>query len=327
MPLNKSIKKLLGIILRVGISIALLVFLFGQVDGKALFRIIRGADIWLLLLAFLIFTLVYAVCLFRWEMLLKAVRVYLPVKRIIVSFSGGMFFNVFMPSTIGGDLVRSLDLAAHTKKGKEVVATVLLDRLSGYAGMVLVAVVAIIFGYRLVQDRAVVLIVLAIVALLALILLLLFNNFFFSKINRFFHAPNGSRLMTAIKNTHQELYYFRQRKRILFLNLAYSIFIQVVAPVSYYLIAVALGIKTDIIYFFIFFPLIGAITLLPISIGGLGLRDATTIYFFAKAGMAKDAAFAISIMVFFYTLLLGALGGIIYVFTLHSRRVQYHKTV
>ena len=327
MPLNKSIKKLLGIILRVGISIALLVFLFGQVDGKALFRIIRGADIWLLLLAFLIFTLVYAVCLFRWEMLLKAVRVYLPVKRIIVSFSGGMFFNVFMPSTIGGDLVRSFDLAAHTKKGKEVVATVLLDRLSGYAGMVLVAVVAIIFGYRLVQDRAVVLIVLAIVALLALILLLLFNNFFFSKINRFFHAPNGSRLMTAIKNTHQELYYFRQRKRILFLNLAYSIFIQVVAPVSYYLIAVALGIKTDIIYFFIFFPLIGAITLLPISIGGLGLRDAITIYFFAKAGMAKDAAFAISIMVFFYTLLLGALGGIIYVFTLHSRRVQYHKTV
>ena len=327
MPLSKSIKKLLGIILRVGISMALLVFLFGQVDGKALFRIIRGADIWLLLLAFLIFTLVYAVCLFRWEMLLKAVRVHLPVKRVIVSFSGGMFFNVFMPSTIGGDLVRSLDLAAHTKKGKEVVATVLLDRLSGYAGMVLVAVAAMIFGYRLVQDKVVVLIVLAIVALLALILLLLFNNFFFSKINRFFHSPNGSRLMTAIKNTHQELYYFRQRKRVLFLNLAYSIFIQVVAPVSYYLIAVALGIKTDIIYFFIFFPLIGAITLLPISIGGLGLRDATTIYFFAKAGMAKDAAFAISIMVFFYTLLLGALGGIIYVFTLHSRRVQYHKTV
>ena len=327
MPLNKSIKKLLGIILRVGISIALLVFLFGQVDGKALFRIIRGADIWLLLLAFLIFTLVYAVCLFRWEMLLKAVRVYLPVKRIIVSFSGGMFFNVFMPSTIGGDLVRSFDLAAHTKKGKEVVATVLLDRLSGYAGMVLVAVAAMIFGYRLVQDRVVVLIVLAIVALLVLILLLLFNNFCFSKINRFFHASNSSRLMTAIKNTHQELYYFRQRKRVLFLNLAYSLFVQVVAPVSYYLIAVALGIKTDIIYFFIFFPLIGAITLLPISIGGLGLRDAITIYFFAKAGMAKDAAFAISIMVFFYTLLLGALGGIIYVFTLHSRRVQYHKTV
>ena len=326
MPLSKSIKKLLGIILRVGISMALLVFLFGQVDGKALFRIIRGADIWLLLLAFLIFTLVYAVCLFRWEMLLKAVRVHLPVKRVIVSFSGGMFFNVFMPSTIGGDLVRSLDLAAHTKKGKEVVATVLLDRLSGYAGMVLVAVAAMIFGYRLVQDKVVVLIVLAIVALLALILLLLFNNFFFSKINRFFHSSNGSRLMTAIKNTHQELYYFRQRKRVLFLNLAYSIFIQVVAPVSYYLIAVALGIKTDIIYFFIFFPLIGAITLLPISIGGLGLRDATTIYFFAKAGMAKDAAFAISIMIFFYTLLLGALGGIIYVFTLHSRRVQYHKT-
>ena len=326
MSLNESIKKLLGIILRVGISVALLVFVFGKVDRKALFQIIRGADIGLLSLAFLIFTLVYAVCLFRWEMLLKAVRVQLPVKRIIVSFSGGMFFNVFMPSTIGGDLVRGFDLAAHTKKGKEVVATVLLDRLSGYAGMVLVAVVAIIFGYRLVQDRVVVLIVLATVALLALILLLLFNNFFFSKINRFFHASNGSRLMTAIKNTHQELYYFRQRKRVLFLNLVYSIFVQVVAPVSYYLIAVALGIKTDIIYFFIFFPLIGAITLLPISIGGLGLRDATTIYFFAKAGMAKDAAFAISIMVFFYTLLLGALGGIIYVFTLHSRRLQYHKT-
>lgn len=325
--MNESIKKVLGIILRIGISAALLVFLFGKVDRKALFQIIREADTGKLLFAFLIFSLVYIVCIFRWEMLLRAVRVHLPIKRVIISFSAGLFFNVFMPSTIGGDLVRSLDLAAHTRKGKEVVATVLLDRLSGYAGMVLVAVAAIIFGYQLVQDRIVVLIVLAIVALLALILLLIFNNFFFSKINRFFHSPKGNRLMTAIKNTHQEMYYFRRHKRILFLNLAYSVFIQVVAPVSYYLIAVAMGIKTGIIYYFIFFPLIGAITLLPISIGGLGLRDATTIYFFAKAGMAKDAAFAISIMIFFFTLLLGALGGVIYVFTLHSRRVQHHKTV
>jgi hypothetical protein len=104
-----------------------------------------------------------------------------------------------------------------------------------------------------------------------------------------------------------------------------SLLVQIVSPLISFVIALSLGIKINIIYFFIFLPIIGAITLLPISIGGLGLRDATTIFFFAKAGVSKDLAFAMSLISFFFLLVYGAIGGLIYVLTVHHRRIQHNQ--
>jgi len=75
------------------------------------------------------------------------------------------------------------------------------------------------------------------------------------------------------------------------------------------------------IYFFIFLPVIGAITLLPISLGGLGLRDATTIFFFAKIGVGKDLAFAMSLLSFSFLLFYGSIAGLIYFITVNHRKL------
>jgi len=315
-------KKIFSIIIRIGISIALLVFLFRQVDEKALFEIIRSANKLLLVIAFFIHGLIYIVCLWRWEMLLRAVNVKLPIKRIIISFAGGIFFNMFLPSTIGGDFVRSVDLATHTKKTRQIVATVLLDRLSGYIGLVIVALLALLFGGKLIQDRSTFLSVILITALLILILFVFFNSFIFSKLNKFFDSPGAGKIKEAIGNLHEEIHYFKNHKKLIIENLVLSFFIQAVSPVTFYFIALSLGLKINIGYFFIFLPIIGAITLLPISIGGLGLRDATIIFFFSKAGVGKDLAFAMSILSFILLLLYAALGGLIYVLTVHHRRLQ-----
>jgi len=319
------LKKILSIVLRISISIILLIFLFKQVDTKSLLGIIKNADKPLLLLAFCIFFLSYILCLFRWEMLLKAVKIHLPLKRVIISFSGGVFFSLFLPSTIGGDLMRSIDLATHTQRPSEVIATVLLDRLSGYIGLVALALLALLFGWRFVSDKSVLFSIVIITAILIAILLVLFNRFLYSRINELIHSPNAGKIRQLLKDLHQEIHYFKHHKRVIVNNLIFSVLIQAVSPVTFFVIAKSLGLRINIIYFFIFLPIIGAITLLPISIGGLGLRDATTIFFFAKAGVAKDLAFAMSLLNFFFILVYGGLGGLIYVLTVHHRRIQHHK--
>jgi len=320
------LKKILLIILRVSISIILLIFLFKQVDKKDIFEIIKNADKPLLFLALCIFFLSYILCLFRWEMLLKAIKIHLPLKRVIISFCGGIFFSLFLPSTIGGDLMRSIDLATHTKRPREVIATVLLDRLSGYIGLTVLALLALVFGWRFIQDKNVLLSITIITAVLIAILLVLFNKFLYSKINQLLHSPNAGRLRELIKDLHQEIHYFKHHKKVIINSLIFSVLIQSVSPISFFVIGKSLGVEINIIYFFIFLPIIGAITLLPISIGGLGLRDATTIFFFAKAGVAKDLAFAMSLLGFFFLLIFGSLGGLIYVLTVHHRRIQHHKS-
>src|SRR3989338_2892559 len=233
----KFIKIIVSNFLRVGISIILLYLLFRQVDRKALFEIIRGADKGLLFLAFCIFFFSYLLCIFRWEMLLKAVNIHLSLKRIIISFSGGVFFSLFMPSTIGGDLMRSIDLATHTKRPHEVVATVLLDRLSGYVGLTVLTLLSFLFGWKLINDRSILLAVGIITAILISILLVLFNRFLYGKINKLLHSPTAGKIREAIKNVHQEMHIFRHHTGVIIKNLFLSLIIQTVVPVTFYFIA------------------------------------------------------------------------------------------
>ncbi|MFA5411252.1 MAG: lysylphosphatidylglycerol synthase transmembrane domain-containing protein [Candidatus Omnitrophota bacterium] len=320
-----ALKRILSILLRIIVSALLLIFLFRMVDRKAMLDIIKNADMPFLFLAFFVFFLIYLLCLFRWEMLLKAARIQLPLKRIIISFCGGIFFNLFLPSTIGGDMMRSLDLAAHTKKPKEVVATVLLDRLSGYIGLVILAFFALLFGWKLIRDGSVLFSIGIITLLLIAILLVLFNKFLYAKINKFLDSSGAGKIRESIKNLHQEIHIFRHQKKVIVNNLVMSLLIQALSPLSFYFVALSLGVKINIVYFFIFLPIIGAIILLPISIGGLGLRDASTIFFFAKAGVSKDLSFAMSLLSFSFVIICGALGGLVYVLTIHHRRIQPDK--
>ena len=315
------LKKIAVIALRISTSIALLIFLFRQVEGKELLGIIKNADKALLLLSFALTFFIYLLCFWRWKMLLNASGVNPPLLRLVSAFSGGIFFNMFLPSTIGGDFVRGADLAVHTKKTSEVVATVILDRLSGFVGVVCVALAALFLGRELIRDRVVFLSVLTLALILLFILLIIFNKSLFFFFNRLLSSSQAGKIRTSLGNIHKEIFYFHKHKKTVWKNIFLSVLIQAISPLGGYLIASAFGIKLNPVYFFVFLPIIGAVTLLPISIGGLGLRDAMTVYFFAKAGIGRDLSFAMSLLGFFFLAVYAVAGGIIYVFALRHRRI------
>ncbi len=323
-----SLKKFFSILLRVGISLILLVLLFkfNKIDLAGIWEIIRGANKVFLAFAFLVFFLNYFLCLLRWSMLLRAADIHLPLKRVIISFSGGIFFNLFLPSTIGGDVMRSADLAAHTRKTSEVIASVFVDRLSGYTGLVILTLLAVVFGWQYVQNASVLLSVIIITAILVGVLLVVFNKAAYSMISKFLSTPGAGKIKASLKNLHHEIHIFRRQKKMLLNSVLLSLLVQVTGPLSFYLIATSIGINIKAIYFFVFLPIIGAITLLPISIGGLGLRDASTIFYFGKAGVDEHMSLAMSLLSFAFIIIFGAIGGIIYVLTVRHRRVQHHQS-
>jgi hypothetical protein len=302
-----------------------ILFKINKIDISALAGSIKGAQKLFLVIAFCIYFLAYILGFLRWRMLLKAIDVNIPLKRLISSFSGGVFFNIFLPSTIGGDLIRAADLTEHTKKAKEVIATVLLDRISGYIGLVFVIITALILGGRLVLDKVILTSVSAIILFLVVGLLVLFNNSIYAKISKFLSSPGAGKIKETIKNMHQEIHAFRNHKNLIVGNLALSFLIQLVTPVAIYFIGLSLGIKISPQYFFIFIPIIGAITLLPIAIGGLGLREYLFVIYFAKAGVIEQLALAMSLLSFFFVVFCAAIGGLVYVLTVRYRCLQPDK--
>ncbi|MEK6567887.1 MAG: lysylphosphatidylglycerol synthase transmembrane domain-containing protein [Candidatus Omnitrophota bacterium] len=333
-------KKTISTSLRIFISLALLFVLFRKIDFRGTLKVIANLDLFYFALALGIFLILTIMVFFRWKMLLDAHKVDVPLIRALNSFSGGLFLNLFTPSTIGGDLSRSIDLGAHTKRYGVIAATVLLDRLSGFAGLVTVAIVSLIFGHRLIDDFSVYATVFSMALLLSGVFLVLFNRKIYDRLNRSVSNPSTSlgispkreqgakkgKLWDNFKKLHSEIYFFRQHRGILCANFIYSIIIQTGASVFSYFILRSLNTRINLLYPLVFNPVITVITTIPISISGLGLRDASSIFFYSKAGVAKDIALAQSLLNFAVIVTLGLIGGILYVSTLHYRRLQPNQT-
>ena len=315
-------KKVFLLAFRVAISIGLLAFLFSKIDLGSILGVILSADIYYAILSVFSFFVIYVISFYRWKMLLDAQSVLLPLKRILSSFSGGLFFSLFLPSTIGGDIARSVDLGVHTRRRSVVIASVLLDRISGFVGLVIVAIFALMFGYRFVQEAMVYRVVLLLAVLLGAVLVVLFNKKIYARLSR---TRKENAILSSLKRLHAEIYFFRSKPQILAFNLFLSIVIQAGSSLTAYFILRCIRVTINIAYPFILTPVITAITVLPISIGGLGLRDASSVFFYTKVGVAKDSAFAHSLLSFSLIVLFGLIGGIIYVSTLHYRRLQSHQ--
>ncbi|MBU0548927.1 MAG: flippase-like domain-containing protein [Candidatus Omnitrophica bacterium] len=317
--MDKKMRKSFSFLIKISISAGILFFLFKRVDIGKIIQIITSADKSILTLAFSLIILIYGIGFFRWRMLLVGLGINLPNSRIFKSFCIGFFFNLLFPSTVGGDVFRGIDLGIQTHKPKQAIASVILDRLSGYTALVIVALFSLSLGYKHIKEASVFLalgiIVLGLIAALAV----LFNHFLCIKVRKFLNF--FGRAGEVLGNLHFEIYNFRTQKNIILKNFLYSFIIQLIVPLTFYLICLSLGARINPIYFFILVPIIATISALPISIGGFGLREASSIYFFVKVGVSAEIALTVSLLSFFMIFLSGIVAGVIYVITFSTRRL------
>jgi len=312
-------RRLFSFFIRICISAGVLYYLLKQVDLNKIIQITSSANKSLLPFVLLLFFAIYFTAMMRWRILLVGLGFDLPLFLIFKSYCLGNFSNLFFPSVIGGDFLRSIDLGIRTKEPKRVAASVILDRISGYCGLVALALLALSMGHKVIADKVVFIALGAITIILTTILTVLFNNVLFSKAKRLLNV--FGKIGQSLSNLHHVIYSFRSQKIVIIKSFIYSFIIQLSFAFLVYLIAVALGVRIGPIYFFILVPIISIITALPVSIAGLGLREASSVYFFAKVGVPAETAVAISFLIFLLMILIGLMGGIIYVLAFSHRRI------
>lgn len=327
MKLNQNLKNVLFYLLKIGITIGLLVFLYTKTEIKFYDVIlsIKKVNPIYFSIAVILFAFNYLLGMFRWNVLLKAAGVIVPFSRVVVSYLMGLAVNLFIPSTVGGDLARSIDLSVYSSNSKaKLLATVMLDRISGYIAVVAVAFASIFLGFQYV-DKPVLISFTIIVLVLVAIILVLFNR----KVARLVQTIFGRfhSIKSALVNFDESIHLFLReaKKRALVFTLFVALVIQIISVLTGYFIAESLGFHIDILYFFIILPIINAISMIPLTMLGLGSRDVSSVYFFGRVGYPATYAETMSLIVFFMFVLTGVIGAIVYVFTLHPRRIQYNK--
>jgi hypothetical protein len=128
-------------------------------------------------------------------------------------------------------------------------------------------------------------------------------------------------LKTKLVEFHDHLYFFRKNPSVFLKSIFFSVPIQILTPLQFFVASRAFGVDTGMIYFFILVPIIMMIALIPITIAGAGTREGAAVFFLPLAGIERNEALSISLLNFIFTLFLGLLGGLFYV-TVYHRRLQ-----
>jgi uncharacterized membrane protein YbhN (UPF0104 family) len=193
-----------------------------------------------LFLAFILFNLSQIISAIRVHLYLKDINVTPKFKKQLMLYYVGMFYNTLLPGGIGGDAYKAYKFEkAYSQGYKKIIKALLIDRVSGlFAILFLIGVLISFSSFKFLWF---------LVFLIFSPLALYFAHKFFFKEFRFF-------------------------------PFVFSIIIQSLQMFSFLAILISLGINSHIIDFLILFFISSVVSVIPISIGGVGLRELTFLY-------------------------------------------------
>ena len=319
----QHLKKIISIVLPCFLSLALLVWLFLTIDFKHMWSVVKGADMRYMGAAGFIFFMINFLIVWRWRILMKAVG--LKAKRMASTrwFFLGLFFSLFPISPVGSDVIRGLGLAGETGHKPKVFASIVLDRLSGFSGIVILAAVAFFFGRSIVSSKLVIIAIAAMSIISLGIAVVLFSHRIFSFACKAF--ASWPKVKENLMRLHFDIVLLKGKQRQGIESIVISIAAQIILAVEFYLTAKGMHQDIPLVYFIIFSPIVCVVTSLP-SIGGLGFREIGWVSLLFLVHVPKEVAGGLSLVNSAFTIIAGLLGGLFYVTTLSFGRVQCPQT-
>jgi len=251
---------------------------------------------------------------YRWQLFLKVKQIEVPLSRLFSFYMVGMFLNNVMPGAVGGDIAKSYDLYKYTNQSKYAVLSVFLERFTGFIGISLIGVLAMLIGFRETQSPLAFWAVFGTALFLTCITVAIWYPPLSRRVRvialKFFPKTIGEKLDPL----YEALSGYREHPNTLFRAIALSVLLQLMMALYYSLTANALGIPIDMKYFILFLPLVTLISVAPISLGGLGVKEATMVLLFAEVGVSAPDVLAVSLTVHILNTLLSFWGGAILFF-------------
>ena len=316
-------KSFLRFLLRFGVSVGLIYVLLRFIPYHKVLSLLHSIDVVGLSLAVVMSSGTYILAVMRWQGLLRAQElVNYSFGETLLALLCGLFFNLFFPSLIASDVFRSVALGHKEREYKKIVSTVIVDRFSGMVGMASMVVVCYLIGIFFFPVKSFVFPV-SIVALMAGVgMTVLFNKRFFSfAVSRL--RPH-SRLKQKLTELHEHLAVFMRSPWIFLTALGYSLVIQSINAIVCFFLFRAVGADVSFIHVLVILPLALAIGTIPVTIAGIGTREAAMVWFFGQVGVGREYALAVSLLNLVFSVLVGVIGGLLYVAFYH-RRLQSYK--
>jgi uncharacterized protein (TIRG00374 family) len=234
----------------------------------------------------------------------------------------GLFFNLTFPTVVGGDVVKMYYAGKPGKAYAQSFAATFLDRDAGMLAMMIIACGALFIHPVRVPGIPVAIIIWTAFAAFIAGNVAIFAPYFHGRLTdllRRFHLQRIAAKVDAISNAFLIM---GKHKMLLFLSLMISFINQLLVISVTWIMAIGLRLDIDPLWFLIFIPVITLISMIPISLNGMGLREYAFLSLFGAVGVDRESCIALGLLSSIVIVLSSLPGGIVYIFFRNRNDMQ-----
>ena len=294
-------KKIITTLLKAGVSIAILVYLFRKIDFAEVWQLFRNVHVEYLVIALGLYLLGQGFCASRWKLAASVMEFQNSFREFFTYYYIGMFFNLFLPTAIGGDVGKCYYLAKGNKKVLRAVVSVLADRGAGLLVLVIIA------GISLTMVNGITL-----PPLLPAGIIIGNTLVFIGLVVPIFA---GSYLSGFSEKVSLLLTYWKKPLPLI-KAIGISFIFHTLIIIIHILIGMSLEMNIPWKFYLFVVPLVVTVSMLPVSLSGIGLREGAYVFFLAFVNVPKTEALTFAFGWFTILVMSSLTGGI--VFAIHS---------
>lgn len=308
----KKAKPVLIFAIKLLVSAGLIAYFLSRVHPERFLQTFAAAKFSYIAMALGVYLIAQGVSAVRWAILARPLGIQTPLRDLLKYYLIGMFFNLFAPSTVGGDvsriyyLVKDKGAQAAGRAVTTVHATlsVLMDRAVGMLVLVwLGAAALLLFPYYAVPQS-----VRSVTFIFALALL---AGILFVPLVKRFLPHDGHPMLVKLRLA---LSSYQLHWRALVGALALSLAVHLTQAWMHTMMGSALGLELPFSFCLIIYPLVGTFAAIPVSLNGLGLREGGYIFLLAVLGIGTEQGIAFGILLFLIVALDSLIGGLLFLF-------------
>jgi glycosyltransferase 2 family protein len=297
--------------LAVGIAIIALLLIF-KVNLREISReFIHVQPLWIIL-AGALHIIGLLISAYRWQLLLGVMQVDAPLMGLLSAYLIGGFFNNFLPTRVGGDIYRMVASSKYTGSMLRPFAVIIVERLSGIYGLILIGITAAVLYPRFheIRNLALALFILAVGGFLITLLFYGSKRFYQWLTNLTSKLP--AKISTKLIGIFEAFWHFSRSKKTMVYVFVLGLLLQFNVILYYYLIARGIQMNMSLLEASLVMPLLICIQLLPLTPNGIGVREFSYIYLLKPFGVSEAQAVAFSFWDYILTFAYGLVGGILY---------------
>ncbi|MGB4767110.1 MAG: lysylphosphatidylglycerol synthase transmembrane domain-containing protein [Rugosibacter sp.] len=273
-------------LLRLLVTVAILFFILRSIDAPRVWQTLTQASPSLLLAALLLQLGSSIVAAYRWQLVMHNLGFGQTFTFYWRSFFKGLFFNQGLPTSIGGDALRVLDVARRGFRKRDALYAIVIDRVAGLGALLLLAMFACAANPALLPAKLYWLIFL----LVAAGLLGLVGGYVAGKYAWFKSYQRLAIVQLLAERLHQAISAHR------LLLLVSSLLVPALALLGFFATGRALGLPYDAMTYFAIAPLALVLSIIPVSIAGWGVREGAMVGLFSLIGADKTVVLMMSLL-------------------------------